>query len=148
MLETGTKAPEFALNTHDGSETSLSALLQNGPLILYFYPADFTPGCTKEACSLRDHGADLRAKGAEVLGVSTDSVASHQRFTKKHDLTFPLLADTDKKIAKAYDAIGGITGMLGLSKRVTFIIDEEGKIAHIIDSVKTGRAGLQVLDLL
>ena len=146
-LKAGDPAPDFSGTDTEGQARSL-ADYRGKKLVLYFYPKDDTPGCTKEACSLRDNGADIRAKGAEVLGVSTDSVASHQRFTKKFRLTFPLMADTDKRIAKSYDAIGGITGMLGIAKRVTYIIDEQGKIAHVIDSVQSGRAGEQVLDLL
>lgn len=146
-LKPGDPAPAFSAKDTEGNTRSL-ADYRGKKLILYFYPKDDTPGCTKEACSLRDHRADLEAKNAEVLGVSTDSVASHQKFSQKFGLNFPLLADTDKSVAKAYEAIGGLVGLLGIAKRITYVIDEEGKILHVIDAVKTGKAGPQVLELI
>jgi len=123
-------------------------------LILYFYPHDDTPGCTKQACSLRDHNSAIKALGAEILGVSTQNQASHQRFAAKHNLTFPLLADTDKSIGKAYGAIGGggLTGLainaLGMARRMTFIIDEAGKIADIIENPDCANHAEEVLKRL
>jgi peroxiredoxin Q/BCP len=114
---------------------------------------DDTPGCTAQACSLRDQNADIAKKGAAILGVSTQDVASHQRFTAKHRLNFPLLADTDRSVARAYGTIGGglggaLRGMLGMAERVTFVIDERGRIAHVIDDVNTRDHAAQVLALL
>src|SRR5262249_47620365 len=109
-LVAGDIAPPFRGQTTDGKEVSLSDF-SGKKLVLYFYPKDDTPGCTAQACSLRDHISEIRAKGAEVLGVSKDTVASHQKFTQKHRLNFPLLADADGVIGKAY---GTITGLIGL----------------------------------
>jgi peroxiredoxin Q/BCP len=114
---------------------------------------DDTPGCTAQACSLRDHNAEIRRKGAAILGVSAQDAGSHRKFTAKHKLNFPLLADTDRAVAKAYGALGGglggtLRGMLGMAERVTFIIDEKGRIAHVIDKARTADHAEQVLDLL
>ena len=136
--------------TTDGTEISL-ADFRGSKLVLYFYPMDFTPGCTAQACSLRDHDAEIRAKGARILGVSTQDAASHQRFTNKYRLPFPLLADGDRTVARAYGAIGGgglfgiAQAMMGLADRVTFIIDEQGKIAHVIDSPRAMNHAEEVL---
>ena len=146
----GEPAPDFHGVTTDGTETSL-ADFRGTKLVLYFYPMDFTPGCTAQACSLRDHNADIRARGAQILGVSTQDVASHKRFTETHRLNFPLLADADRSVARAYGAIGsgGLFGMMqammGLADRVTFIIDEQGKIAHVIDSPSVMNHAQEVL---
>ena len=135
----GAPAPDFRGVTTEGNEVSL-ADYRGRKLVLYFYPMDFTPGCTAQACSLRDHNAEIRAKGAEILGVSTQDAASHKRFTQAHHLNFPLLADADRAVARAYGAIGGgglfgmAQAMMGLADRVTYIIDEQGTIAHVIDS--------------
>ena len=125
MLKNGTRAPEFALEDQHGKRHTLKSLLVDGPLILYFYPADFTPGCTKEACSFRDLQKDLVAARLRVVGVSPQDAASHQRFAEKHDLNFPLLADPDKKAVKAYD----VDGPLGFGvRRGTYLIDADGTI--------------------
>jgi len=135
----GQPAPDFRGVTTDGSEVGL-ADFRGTKLVLYFYPMDFTPGCTAQACSLRDHNAAIQAKGAKILGVSTQDAASHERFSSAHRLNFPLLADPDRKVARAYGAIGGggifglAQAMMGLADRVTFIIDEQGRIAAVIDS--------------
>jgi peroxiredoxin Q/BCP len=138
--------------TTDGTTVRL-ADFRGRKLVLYFYPMDDTPGCTAQACSLRDHNAELRKKGAAILGVSTQDAGSHQRFTTKYRLNFPLLADTDRALARAYGAIGGglggtLRGMLGMAERVTFVIDEQGRIAHVIDDVNTKGHAEQVLALL
>ena len=125
MLKNGTVAPEFALQDQDGKSHTLKSLLAKGPLILYFYPADFTPGCTKEACSFRDLQQDLLRAKLRVVGVSPQDVASHKRFAEKHGLNFPLLADTDKKAVKAYD----VDGPLGFGvRRGTYLIGADGKV--------------------
>jgi peroxiredoxin Q/BCP len=148
----GDPAPDFSGPTTDGSQVSLKDL-RGKKVVLYFYPMDDTPGCTAQACSLRDHNAEIKAKGAAVLGVSTQDVASHQKFAAKHKLNFPLLADTDRSVARAYgtigDGVGGaLRGMLGLAQRVTFIIDEKGRVAHVIDAPDTANHAEQVLKLL
>jgi peroxiredoxin Q/BCP len=138
--------------TTDGTKVRLEDF-RGKKLVLYFYPMDDTPGCTAQACSLRDHNAEIVKKGAAILGVSTQDLASHRRFTAKHRLNFPLLADTDRAVARAYGAIGGglggaVRGMLGMAERVTFVIDERGRVAHVIDDVDTKDHAEQVLALL
>jgi peroxiredoxin Q/BCP len=119
MLAKGTRAPEFELADQDGREHTLKSLLAGGPLILYFYPADFTPGCTKEACSFRDLHQDLMKAKLRVVGVSPQDVASHRKFADEHGLNFPLLADPDKVAVKAYD----VDGPLGFGvRRGSFLI--------------------------
>ena len=148
----GDMAPDFSGLTTDGSRVRLQDY-RGKKLVLYFYPMDDTPGCTAQACSLRDRNAEIEAKGAAVLGVSAQGVESHQRFTRKHKLSFPLLADTDRAVARAYGTIGGglggtLRGMLGIAERVTFIIDEQGRVAHVIDDVNTKEHAGQVVALL
>jgi peroxiredoxin Q/BCP len=153
QLKVGDSAPAFTGRTTDGSTVSLTDFAGR-KLVLYFYPKDDTPGCTKQACSLRDHNQEIRAKGAEILGVSTQDEGSHQRFTEKYRLNFPLLADTHQAVCKAYGAVGsgGLKGLLfdtlGVANRITFIIDEQGKIAHIIDSPDCANHAAEVLKLL
>jgi thioredoxin-dependent peroxiredoxin len=136
MLKNGTHAPEFDLPDQDGKRHALKTLLANGPLILYFYPADFTPGCTKEACSFRDLQQDLLRANLRVVGVSPQDVASHKRFAEKHGLNFPLLADPDKKAVKAYD----VDGPLGFGvRRGTYLIGADGKIKDsVLADVRIG----------
>jgi peroxiredoxin Q/BCP len=125
MLEKGSVAPDFELVDQTGHQRTLSGLLEDGPLILYFYPADFTPGCTKEACSFRDLHQDLLRAGLRVVGVSPQDTDSHQRFAEKHSLNFTLLSDPDKKVVKAY----GLDGPLGLGvRRGTYLIGKDGRI--------------------
>jgi peroxiredoxin Q/BCP len=125
MLKNGTTAPEFTLQDQDGTSHTLSSLLAKGPLILYFYPADFTPGCTKEACSFRDLQQELLKAKLRVVGVSPQDVASHKRFAEKHGLNFPLLADPAKVAIKAYD----VDGPLGFGvRRGTYLIGKDGVI--------------------
>jgi peroxiredoxin Q/BCP len=148
-LKKGDKAPDFKAVASNGKEISLSGL--NGKkVILYFYPKDNTPGCTAEACDLRDNYNYWLEKGYEVIGVSADSDASHQKFTEKFELPFPLIADTDKNILKAYGAWGekknyGKTyeGII----RTTFIIDQQGIIEEIITKVDTKNHTAQISKL-
>lgn len=149
-LTSGSPAPEFTSTDQNGQSVSLSDY-KGKKVILYFYPKDDTPGCTAEACDFRDNYNGLIAQGIVVLGVSTDSEASHQKFITKHNLPFPLLADTDQKIVSAY-GVWGEKNMYGKKymgiNRSTFIIDEAGLIAHIIKKVDTKNATAQVLELL
>jgi thioredoxin-dependent peroxiredoxin len=125
MLKPGASAPPFTLPDQDGTPVTLSGLLQAGPLILYFYPADFTPGCTREACSIRDLHDQILASGLRVVGVSPQSPESHRQFRERHQLPFPLLADVDKVAVKAYD----VNGPLGFGvRRASFLIGTEGRI--------------------
>ena len=137
MIKEGQKAPDFVLPSSDGRDIAL-ADLRGKPVVLYFYPKDDTPGCTKEACAFRDDYARLK-KQAVLLGVSPDSVESHERFRDKYKLPFPLLADDDKKVAKKYGAFGEkvlygrkIVGMI----RSTFVIDAEGIVRKVFPRVR------------
>jgi peroxiredoxin Q/BCP len=138
MVEKGSKAPDFTLPADDGSQVKLSDL-RGKKVLIYFYPKDDTPGCTTQACDLRDRMRQLQAEDTVVLGISPDSVKSHQKFKKKYELNFPLLADEDHKVAEKYGAWGernlyGIktTGMI----RSSFLIDEEGRIVEAWRKVK------------
>ena len=137
MLNTGDKAPEFVLNNHEGVETSLSDLLQNGPLILYFYPADFTPGCTKEACSIRDIHTDIQSVGLQVAGISPQDEDSHSRFREEHNLPFVLLSDPEKVAIKMFD----VDGPFGVGvRRATFLIGQDRSIKDaMLADVRIGR---------
>ncbi len=129
MLALGTRAPEFTLPDQDGRNVSLTTLLNFGPLILYFYPADFTPGCTREACIMRDLHPELQKVGLDVAGVSPQSPESHRDFRAKYKLPFTLLSDSEKFVTRMYD----LNGPLGLGvRRGTYLIDQ-GR--HIRDAV-------------
>ena len=121
MLAIGSRAPEFTLPDQDGQSVSLSNLLRRGSLILYFYPADFTPGCTREACLIRDLHGEIGQAGLDVAGVSPQSPDSHRRFREKHQLPFTLLSDPDKFVTRMYD----LQGPLGIGvRRGTYLIDQ------------------------
>ncbi len=149
-IEEGQQAPDFSLPAHDGAKIKLSAL-RGAPVVLYFYPKDDTPGCTREACAFRDRKQELSKLGATVLGVSPDTVESHRKFRDKFDLNFPLLADPDHGIAEKYGAwreksmYGKKT--LGI-QRSTFLIDRDGRVARVWKSVKVDGHDDQVLEAL
>jgi len=149
-LKEGQKAPEFTAADQDGNTISLDQFLGK-KVVLYFYPKDDTPGCTAEACDFRDNYQGLKAQGIVVLGVSVDDEKSHQKFATKHNLPFTLLADIDKKIVEAY-GVWGEKNMYGKkymgTNRTTFVIDENGQIAHIIKKVDTKNSTAQILELL
>lgn len=129
MLKPGSTAPDFALEDAHGNTVTLDELLKQGPLILYFYPADFTPGCTKEACAIRDIHDDILATGLQVVGVSPQEGGSHQRFAEKYELPFPLLCDADKTVARAYD----LDGPLGFGiRRGTYLVNPDKTIADAV----------------
>jgi thioredoxin-dependent peroxiredoxin len=119
MLQEGARAPEFTLPDQDGREVSLSNLLGPGALILYFYPADFTPGCTREACMMRDLHAELAQSNFAVVGVSPQKPATHRAFRDKYRLPFTLLSDSDKSVARMYEVVGPLG--IGI-RRATFLI--------------------------
>jgi len=144
-LKVGDKAPDFTLMDERGLPMSLKDFLGKNPIVLYFYPKDFTPGCTAEACSFRDNYKAYEEKGAVVVGVSLDSVESHEKFSKHYNLPFTLLSDNRKEVAKAYGVLG--TGGF-LAKRVTFIIDKNGNIAGIFSKVDVKRHSQEVLEAL
>jgi len=129
MLRPGDTAPEFALADQTGATTTLDTLVASGPLVLFFYPADFTPVCTREACLFRDGYAELAAAGIEVAGVSPNDVDSHARFEARHVLPYRLLADPDRSAARAY----GVIGPLGIGiRRATFLISTDRRILDAV----------------
>ena len=150
MLKEGDLAPEFDLATDDGSRVNL-ADLRGKKVILYFYPKDDTPGCTQQACDLRDRIEEIDARGTVVLGVSPDSVASHEKFKEKFNLNFPLLADEDHKVAETYGVWQEKTNYgkkyWGVV-RTTFVIDEKGRIAKVMENVKPATHAEQVLEIV
>ncbi len=139
MLKVGDKAPEFSLPTIGGKTISLADYLGSKNVVLYFYPKDDTPGCTKEACSFRDVQGDFDKAGAAILGVSIDSVKSHEKFAEKYHLPFPLLSDEPKAVTNAYGVFKE-KSMYGKSflgvERTTFLIDKQGIIRKIWPKVK------------
>ncbi len=150
MLEPGSPAPDFSLPSDGGETVSLSAL-RGQKVILYFYPKDDTPGCTTQACGIRDNWSAVQATEATLLGVSPDSVEDHVRFREKYHLPFPLLADTDHAVAEAYgvwvekSAYGRRS--MGV-ERSTFLIDEEGRIERVWRRVKPSEHIAAVLEAL
>ena len=146
-LHVGDPAPDFTAKNQEGSPVTLSKL-KGKKVVLYFYPKDNTPGCTEQACNLRDNIDTLTAQGYQVLGVSTDDEVSHKGFKEKYALPFPLIADVDKSINQKYgvwvEKERDGKKFFGTS-RTTFIIDEKGKITNIIDKVDTKQHTLQIL---
>ena len=129
MLTPGERAPEFTLPDQDNRERSLTSLLGDGPLILYFYPADFTPGCTAEACTLRDLHTEIQHAGLRVVGVSPQEPDSHRRFRDKYTLPFTLLSDPDKTVIRMYD----VNGPLGIGvRRATYLVDQARMIQDAV----------------
>ncbi|MCH8158945.1 MAG: peroxiredoxin [Proteobacteria bacterium] len=137
MLKVGSRAPEFILPDANGVDTALSDLLQNGTLLLYFYPADFTPGCTKEACSIRDLHNDIQSVGLQIVGISPQDGDSHRRFRDEHNLPFILLSDPEKVAIKMYD----VDGPFGVGvRRATFLINQDRTIRDaVLADVRIGR---------
>src|SRR5215510_9697439 len=149
-LEPGTKAPAFSLAADDGSKVKL-ADLKGSPVVLYFYPADDTPGCTREACAFRDRSSELKKIGAKTYGISPDDVASHVKFKGKYKLNFSLLADSDHKVAEKFGAWRE-KNMYGKKKmgivRSTFLIGPDGVIRKVWRSVKVDGHDVKVLEAL
>jgi peroxiredoxin Q/BCP len=142
-LKAGDKAPDFTAPLSDGTTFTLSASLAKAPIVLYFYPKDFTPGCTKEACALRDAFPHIQDYKATVIGVSYDTIASHKKFAAKHKLPFPLASDSDKTVAKAF----GVDGLL-FAKRATFIIGKDQTIQWADPAVRPANHGQEIEDAL
>ena len=148
MLEVGTKAPDFTLPDQNGEMHSLSDY-RGSKVVLYFYPKDMTSGCTKQACAFGELYPQFREKGAVVLGVSKDTVASHKRFEEKYGLPFTLLSDPDKEVIVAYDVLKEkkLYGKVSLGVvRTTYLIDENGVIVRALDKVKAAENPQQMLD--
>jgi len=149
-IEAGAPAPDFKLRDDRGKEVRLSSL-RGKTVVLYFYPKDDTPGCTKEACSFRDRKSEIEGRGAVVLGVSPDTVASHGKFRDKHSLNFPLLADPDHQVAEAYGAWRekNLYGKKALGvQRSTFLIDDAGKVRKVWKKVSVAGHDEEVLAAL
>lgn len=144
VLKIGDKAPDFNLPDAKGEMVSLSSLGGNW-LVLYFYPKDDTPGCTKQACNFRDDLHKLEKMGAKVVGVSVDDTESHVAFAKKYNLPFPLLSDKDGAVAKKYGALTNL-GLVKLAKRYTFLIDPNGLLQKSYLSVDTSKHSQQIID--
>lgn len=146
-LSVGSKAPEFNVNDQDGNPVSLKSL-QGSKVALYFYPKDDTPGCTKEACNLRDHYDALTQAGIKIYGVSVDDEKAHQKFIQKYTLPFPLLADTEHSIVEPYK-VWVEKNMYGRKymgiARITYLIDEQGTIHDVIEKVKVDDHAAQIL---
>jgi peroxiredoxin Q/BCP len=150
VIQEGDRAPGFDLPSSEGGSLSLAGL-KGRSVVLYFYPKDLTPGCTKQACGFRDAKAALKRSGAVLLGVSPDSLDSHEAFRSKHRLNFPLLSDADRAVAKAYGAWGPklmygrkVTGMI----RSTFVIDGKGIVRKVFPRVRVDGHAEQVLEAL
>lgn len=143
-VKAGQTAPSFNLPDQNGKLHSLTDYA-GAWVVLYFYPKDDTPGCTKEACSFRDDLFKLEKLGAKVIGVSVDNTDSHARFAKKYRLPFPLLADKDGKVADSYGALTNL-GLIKIAKRYTFLIDGQGKIAKTYLKVDTSRHSQEIID--
>lgn len=149
-LKVGDKAPEFAVSDHQENIVS-SKDLKGSKVILFFYPKDDTPGCTSEACNIRDHYKAFEKMGFKIFGISPDSAHKHQRFIDKYEFQFPLLADENKEVLNAF-GVWGPKKFMGRTfdgvHRTTFIIDEQWKIAGIIDKVKTKDHSTQILEVI
>lgn len=147
MLEKGTSAPLFSLQDQEGNIHELQKY-QGQWVLLYFYPKDDTPGCTKEACAIRDHWPTFEKLNIQVFGVSTDPVKSHAKFAQKYELPFTLLADEEKQVVEAY-GVWGLKKFMGReymgTKRMSFLIDPEGKIAKVYEKVKPAMHAEEVL---
>ena len=150
MLEIGTKAPEFTLSDKDGNTVSLSDFLGK-KVVLYFYPKDNTPGCTRQACAFAAAYEDFKSKDVVVIGISKDSVASHLKFAQKHDLPFILLSDTELQAIQAYGVWQEkkLYGKVSMGVvRSTFVIDEQGNIEKVMPKVKPDTNAAEILDYL
>lgn len=149
-LKQGDKVPNFTVNDQDGNAVSLSDY-KGKKLIVFFYPKASTPGCTAEACNLRDNYTILQDKGFELLGVSADSEKRQSNFKNKYEFPFPLLADEEKKVINAF-GVWGLKKFMGREydgiHRKTFLVDEDGVVAHVIDKVKTKDHAAQILELV
>lgn len=148
MIQVGAQVPDFTVSDHNGNSISLSDY-KGQKVAVFFYPKASTPGCTAEACDLRDHHSALKAAGYVILGVSADTVAAQEKFATKYELPFPLLADVDKTVINIF-GVWGPKKFMGKEyegiHRTTFLLDEQGVVAHVIDKVKTKEHAAQILE--
>lgn len=142
LLKAGERAPDFTSVDQKGNKVKLSSFI-GSPVVLYFYPKDDTPGCTKEACNFRDNFSQFEKKGVKVLGVSVDDSESHRKFQDKYKLNFTLVADDSTEISRAYGTLADT-----VARRVTYLIDGEGKIAYVYPSVKPDQHSVEVMEKL
>lgn len=142
-LKVSDRAPDFTLQDSDGNSYTLSSYKGVSPVVIYFYPKAGTPGCTKQACGIRDNWSKFRENGIVVLGISVDSKDDIKEFIRENNLNFPLLSDENKEVSKAY----GVLNNLGLASRITFVLDKEGKIAEIIRDVDVQKHADQVFEI-
>jgi peroxiredoxin Q/BCP len=142
-LKEGMKAPDFELKDNRGKPFKLSSYLGKSPVVVYFYPKAGTPGCTKQACGIRDDWSKFKNRNIKVVGISTDSKADLKKFARKYNLYFPLLSDEGKLVSKKY----GVLRADGKDKRVTFIIDKNGEIAKILEVTDISRHAIDVFDI-
>ena len=141
-LSVGQKAPDFDVVSASGRRLKLSELVGKKNLVLYFYPADFTPVCTKETCGFRDMYEELASKDTEVIGVSVDSDEQHRKFADKHNVPFELVSDGERALSKAYGATGFLRDILGKAARITYVIDKKGIIASVLKAELSARTHL------
>ena len=150
MLESNVKAPDFTLSDKEGKQVSLTDFLGH-KVVLYFYPKDNTPGCTRQACAFAGAYDEFQRMGVTVIGISKDSVASHVKFAEKYNLPFVLLSDPDLQVIRAYDVWQEkkMCGKVSMGVvRTTYIIDEEGKISHVMPKVKPDTNAAEILEIL
>lgn len=140
LLPVGASSPDFTATTKAGEPVRLSSL-RGHPVVVYFYPKDFTPGCTSEACAFRDAWARYQSQNVTIVGVSRDTEESHRKFVKQHDLPFPLAADEDGSISRSF----GVKSMLGVDERVTFLLDPSGKVVKVWPDVDPAVHATEVL---
>lgn len=131
-IKKGSKIPHFILPDQNGNNFDINQALGKKNIVIYFYPKDDTPGCTKEACSFRDQFEDFKDAGAEVIGISGDSVESHKRFAEKHNLPYTLLSDSNNRVRKLFGVPSDFLGLL--PGRVTYIVDKSGVVQHVFNS--------------
>ena len=145
-METGEKVPDLELKDHNGQNFKFQDLIGKKAFVVFFYPKDFTPGCTKEVCSFRDKYQDFQELGAEVIGISSDSSDSHSRFAQKFDLPYRILSDKNKKARKAFGVKPNLLGLL--PGRETFVFDKQGKLLHNFNSMNAQRHMPEALTIL
>lgn len=146
-VRVGQAAPDFTLNDQNGMPVTLSEFRGDQTVVLYFYPKDDTPGCTKQACSFRDDLARFQALNARVLGVSVDGLDAHRAFAEKYKLTFPILSDEEHRVSRAYGVLSGFAGFT-FAKRTTFVIDPNGVIRRIFTDVDPNDHAAEILQYL
>lgn len=134
-LQKGNKVPGFTLKDQEGKDFNISSLIGVKPFVIFFYPRDFTPGCTKEACAFRDSYEDFKDYGAEVIGISSDSEEKHRKFIKSYNLPYILLSDTDKKVRRLFGVKNNLFGLL--PGRETYVFDKEGEVVMVFNSTQS-----------